>query len=109
MKNNKERRVSDRHSYAAPIVFSYLNEYHCFEAQTCNYCDVGMGFKTNIYLKPGATICIRVKNFHPNKSCTDLFYGLRSVTLADVKWCDEELYGDKFSYTVGVKYFAPCY
>lgn len=109
MKNNTERRVSDRLSYAAPIVFSYFNKGHFFKAQTCNYCDVGMGFKTNLFLKPGATICIRVKNFHPNKSCTDVSHGLRSVTLADVKWCDEELYGDKFSYTVGVKYFAPCY
>ena len=109
METNGERRVSDRHRYAAPIVFSYFNKDQFFEAQTYNYCDVGMGFESNYFLKPGTTICIRVRNFHPNKSCADLSYGLRSVTLADVKWCDEEFDADKFPYTVGVKYYAPGY
>lgn len=109
METNEDRRVSDRHLYAAPIVFSYFNKDQVFKAHIYNYCDVGMGFESDFFLKPGTTICIKVNNFHPKKSCAELTYGLRTVTLADVQWCDEEIDADNYSYAVGVKYYAPCY
>jgi hypothetical protein len=109
MKANAEKRTCDRHSYTAPIVFSYFNKDHCFEAQTHNHCAVGMGFQSNFFLQPGATIYVRIKNFYPSNSCTDPSRGLHSVTLAEVKWCDEELGVDEFPYAVGVKYYAPGY
>jgi len=109
LETNEERRASDRHLYAAPIVFSYFNKDQIFQAQTYNYCDVGMGFESDFFLKPGTTICIKVNNFCPNESCADLSYGLRTVTLADVQWCDEEIDADKYSYAVGVKYYASGY
>lgn len=109
MKTNAEKRACERHSYTASIAFSYFNKEHCFEAQTLNHSAGGMCFKSNFFLQPGATVYIRVKKFHPNNSCTGLCHGLRSVTLAEVKWCDEELDTDVFSYGVGVKYYEPDY
>jgi len=109
MKTNAEKRTYERHSYTASIVFSYLNKEHCFEAQTLNHCAEGMCFKSNFFLQPGATVYIKVKKFHPNNSCTGLCRGLRSATLAKVKWCDEKLDADVFSYGVGVKYYEPHY
>jgi hypothetical protein len=68
-----------------------------------------MCFKSNFFLQPEATVYIRVKKSHPNNSCRGLCHGLRSVTLAEVKWCDEKLDADVFSYGVGVKYYEPDY
>jgi hypothetical protein len=109
MKTNAEKRAYERHSYTAPIVFSYFNKEHCFKAQTLNHCAGGMCFKSNFFLRLGTTVYIRVKKFHPNNSCIGLCHGLRSVTLAEVKWCDEELETDVFSYSAGVKYYEPDY
>jgi hypothetical protein len=109
MKTNAEKRDCERHSYTAPIAFSYFNKEHCFEAQTLNHSAGGMCFKSNFFLQPGATVYIRIKKFVPNNSCAGLCHGLRSVTLAEVKWCDEELDADVFSYGVGVKYYEPDY
>jgi hypothetical protein len=109
MKTNAEKRACERHSYTAPIAFSYFNKEHCFEAQTLNHCAGGMFFKSNLLLQPGATVYIRVKKFHPNNSCTGLCHELRTVTLAEVKWCDEKIDTDVFSYGVGVKYYESDY
>jgi hypothetical protein len=109
MVTNMERRLSERHSYSVPIVFSFFNQRESFKAHTHNYCEMGMGFESDIPLKPGATIFIRVKKFYPNKSCTDPSYGLRSVGLVDVKWCREGIDVDKLNYSVGVEYYASVY
>lgn len=109
MKTNAEKRTCERHSYTASIVFSYFNKEHCFEAQTLNHSAGGMCFKSNFFLKPGATVYIRVKKFHPNNSYVGLCSGLRSTMLAEVKWCDEKLDAHVFSYGVGVKYYETHY
>jgi len=109
MKTNAEKRVCSRHNYTVPITVSYFNKESYVEGQTFNHCTGGMCFKSNSLLQPGTTVLIRVKNFHPKKSCTGLCDGLRSVTLAEVKWCEEELDANGFSYGVGVKYYEPNY
>ncbi len=60
-------------------------------------------------LQPSATLCIRVKKFNPNDSCTGLSEDLRLVTLAEVKWCREVSGENTSQYVIGVKYFAPAY
>ena len=109
MKTKAEKRAYERRSYTAPIVFSHFNNKHLFDAQTLNHCDRGMSFKSNVFLQTGATLYIRVKEFHPNGSCTGLCEGLRSATLAEVKWCKKEPDKDDSDYGVGVKYFETVY
>ena len=109
MENNTEKRACERWKHTALIAFSYFNQEPSFDTQTLNYCLDGMCFKSSFFLQPGATLCIRVKKFNPNGSCAGLSEGLRSVTLAEVKWCSE-IPGDKASrYGIGVKYFAQAY
>ncbi len=109
MKDRAEKRVNERQRYTAPIVFSHFNKKHLFDAQTLNHCDRGMSFKSNVFLRTGATLYIRVKEFHSNGSCTGLCEGLRSVTLAEVKWCREIMDTNVPSYRTGVKYCEPAY
>jgi len=104
-----EKRAYKRQSFTAPIVFTYFNKEHLFDAQTLNHCDGGMSFKSNVFLKPGVTLYIRVKEFHPNGPCTGACKGLRSETLAEVKWCREMPDSNLFSYSVGAGYCQPDY
>ncbi len=109
MKTNAEKRDCERRDYTAPIVFSYFNKNDYFDAQTLNHGTEGMCFKSSCRLRSGATLYIRVKKFHPHGPCTGVCQGLRSATLAEVKWCEEILDSGTFSYKVGVKYYGPIY
>ena len=109
MKTNAEKRACERHRYAADIAFSYFNKEHSYNARTLNLCTGGMCFKSNLFLKPGATVYIRLKTTHPNGSCSGYCEGLHLVTLAEVKWCQEANGTDAFPYGVGVKYFEAAY
>jgi hypothetical protein len=109
MKSNIEKRVCERRNHTSRIAFSYFNQESTFDTQTLNHCLYGMCFKSSFPLHPGATLCIRVKKFDPNVSSTGLYEGLRSVTLAEVKWCSEVANEHTSQYVIGVKYFAPAY
>jgi hypothetical protein len=104
-----EKRACERWNHTAQIAVSYFNQEPSFDNQTLNHSRDGMCFKSSISLQPGASLLIRVKKFDPNNSGRDLSEGLRSVTLAEVKWCSE-VSGDKApQYVTGVKYLAPPY
>ena len=109
MKNNMGKRACDVGTHTVLIAFSYFNQEPSFDTQTLNHCQDGMCFKSSFSLQPGATLCIRVKKFNPNGSCTGLSEGLRSATLEEVKWCSEVPDDKASQYGIGVKYFAPAY
>ena len=109
MKTDAEKRACERHRYAADIAVSYFNNENFYNARTLNLCTGGMCFKTNLFLKPGATVYIRLKEAHPNDSCSGFCEGLHIVTLAEVKWCHETNGAGAFPYGVGVKYFEALY
>jgi hypothetical protein len=107
MKTYTEKRNYERHHCAADIAFSYFNKEPSYEAKTLNLGPGGMGFKSNLYLQPGATICIRLRKVSPNRTVTDFCEGLHLVALAEVKWCHKEVGNGTISYGTGVKYFGP--
>ena len=109
MKTYAEQRVYDRHTFAADVVVSYFNKNHSYFAQTMNLGTGGMCLKSSFSFQPGATVYIRLKKIHPNDSGTGSCEGLRSVTLAEVKWCIELPGAKALSYGVGVKYFEAAY
>jgi hypothetical protein len=109
MKTNAEKRACERHPYAADIAFSYFNKEHSYNAEIQNLGLGGMCFKSNLWLRPGATVCIRLKQIHPNDACSGPCEGLRSLTLGEVKWCSELPDVTDFPYSIGVKYFNPVY
>jgi PilZ domain len=109
MKSNAEKRACERHYCAADIAFSYFNKTHSYHAEILNVGLNGMCFKSNLRLQPGSTVCIRLTKPQRNGSCSGLCEGLRSVTLAEVKWCSELPRANALPYGVGVKYFNPVY
>ena len=109
MKSYTDKRACERHNHNAAIAFSYFNKDRFYEAQTLNHCAGGMRFKSEVFLQPGATLYIRVKKIHPNGICKGDCRELRSVTLAEVKWCKECLNETEPIYEIGAKYYEPEY
>jgi hypothetical protein len=109
MKTIAEKRAYERHSFTADIVFSYFNKERFYNAQAMNLGTGGMCFKSDLFLLPGATVFIRLTKIHPKCSCTGFWEGLRSVTLAEIKWCRKEPDKEDSDYGVGVKYFESVY
>jgi hypothetical protein len=109
MKTGEDKRAYKRHGYAADISFSYFNKEHWYNAETINLCIGGMCFKSNLRLQPEASVCNRLTKIHPDGSGPGFCEGLRSVALAEVKWCSEMPGVTALSYGVGVKYFNPVY
>ena len=109
MNTHAEKRTHERHRYAADIAFSYFNKKDSYNAHTLNIGTGGMCFKSELFLQPGATLCVRLVNTHPNGAGSGSCEGLHLVTLAEVKWCREAPNGKALPYGVGVKYFDPVY
>ena len=109
MKAIKEKRHAERCQHMALISFSYFNKESNFEARTLNFGPGGMCFKSNFFLEPGTIVLIRLKKSNLNGLGNGVSEGLRSLTLAEVKWCKEIHDIDVPAYSVGVRYFPPIY
>jgi hypothetical protein len=68
-----------------------------------------MCFKSEVSLKPGATVRIRVKNLYPTGPSSGNCRGLRLITLAETKWCRKNSNDTKSVYEIGAKYIQPEY
>ncbi len=109
MNGREEKRAYKRREYSVPIEISYINKGNGLSAQSLNHCEGGMSFESTLPFQPGSTLNIRVKEFHPHGPCTGLCEGLRSITLAEVKWCSEVTVADVPHYQVGIQFYAPVY
>ena len=109
MDNNLDKRAFERRDCKASIAISYFNQLYSYDAMMLNYCDDGMCFQSNLFLRPGSTICIRVKEFQPSACLKDNGNGLRYMSVAEVKWCNEMPDSESDTYGVGVKYQTPDY
>ena len=104
-----EKRAYERRQYPVPIEISYINKVKSLSAQSLNHSEGGMCFESVFPFNPGETVNIRVKEFHPHGPCTGLCEGLRTITLAEVKWCSEAAITDVSHYRVGIQFYAPVY
>jgi len=109
MDNNSDKRAFERSLCNALIAFSYFNQTNSYDAKVLNCGAGGMCFQSSHFLQPGATVCIRVKEYQCAASLKDNADDLRCMSLAEVKWCSELPGADSAVYDVGVKYQAPDY
>ena len=106
---NSDKRAFERRNCNALIAFSYFNQTNNYDARVLNSGTGGMCFQSDFFLQPGATVCIRVKEYPCSDSLKDSADGLRCMSLAEVKWCNELPEAESAAYGVGVKYQAPPY
>ena len=109
MNRYSDKRTFERRNCNALITFSYFKKTNSYDAKVQNCGAGGMCFQSNLFLQPGATVCIRVKEYQCAGSLDDNSDGLRCISLAEVKWCNELSGAESAAYGVGVKYQAPAY
>lgn len=109
MNDYTDKRACERNRYTATIEFAYFNKKHFYEAQLLNHCYEGIFLESEVSLQPPTTVVIRVKNFHTDGDCNGDCRGLRSLTLAEAKWCNEIVSETEHFYEIGVKYCQPEY
>ena len=102
-----ENRSEKRHVDNASIVFSpfSIQNWRTDGAEVGNFSRSGMFFLSNRALPKGATIYIRTVHNRPSiRSCNDDCGQLRSITLAQVKWCKRVAENSAFRFGSGVTY-----
>jgi len=99
-----ERRLERRYECEAKIKWSYFITGGLFDAKTLNCSPNGIYFETPNEVKSGTTIQIRIETLLSKNTRSDEPNCLRSVSLAEVKWCRESSNdGDRY-FGVGVRH-----
>jgi hypothetical protein len=99
-----EKRIDRRHRCEASIAWGCFNDKKTFRAKMLNYSKDGMYFESEVNLKEGANIYFQMNDFMFDASDPGRYEGLRSVSLARVKWC-KDIGGKKVNhFGFGVKY-----
>jgi len=100
-----EKRIDDRRKCDASIVCAYFNKENACHAKMLNYSRDGMYFESDSLFKEGSNIFFKIKNCLFAPSDPDLFEGLRTASLAQVKWCKDMGEKDASHFGIGVKYY----
>ncbi len=104
-----ERRACTRRRYSVPISVSYFGGAFLFDAWTRNHGPGGLCFASPRRLERRAVLYIAVRKFHPSGPCTGMCEGLRSITLAEIMWCDRKIVDGDIFYPTGVRYYQSVY
>jgi len=101
---DKEKRMHERYNCEAITKWSYFNKETFFEAKIYNFSRNGIYFETAHEVKPGTIVFVRLEALLSKNMRLDDHECLRTVTLGEVKWCNE-LPADGVSYFgVGVRH-----
>jgi hypothetical protein len=106
MLGKSDKRANERLPANASIIFTYFstNNWHESPSVTLNLSAGGMCFESKHSVKPGADLYIRAwqnpETVPGNGKCVLL----HASTLAEVKWCREQIREDGTCYRIGVKY-----
>ena len=99
-----EKRAYQRYNCEALIKWSYFNKDRLFDAKIINISKDGFSFETSSEINPHSTIFTRLENlFSKNMSLSELEC-LRTISIGEVRWCQELSKDGLRYYVVGVKH-----
>lgn len=101
---DKEKRQEQRYNCDAIIKWSYFNRRDFYIAEVKNLSTSGLYFVSSHPVLPSSTLVIRTENFNPNHSKTKDHIFLRTIYVADIKWCQEFVKNNLHYYGVGVRF-----
>jgi hypothetical protein len=102
-----ENRAEKRHAKSAPVIFSpFSTQNWCpNHAEVGNFSTSGMFFKSSRPLTRGSTIHFRIEmDASSEEDRNHASAQLRTVTLAQVKWCKPVIENSRNCFGVGVRY-----
>lgn len=95
----------------ASITCTYFNSNRFYSAKTTNHSKEGLLFESDFPLKPGASVYIRVDDLSfdasgdASGSKVSSHSELRTLSLAQVRWCEEIPDPAGNYYKIGLKYY----
>jgi hypothetical protein len=100
-----EKRIDNRRKCDASIVCAYFNKENVCNAKMLNYSRDGMYFESDSLFKEGTNIFFKIKDYLFDLSDPELCEGLRTVSLAQVRWWKDMGREDASCFGIGVKYY----
>jgi hypothetical protein len=99
-----ERRAETRYGTDVPVIVQIFGSSVYHRARKLNYSKSGVLLEGNVYLKPGATVCIRRERCPQNCPKAKACESCKTTALATVKWCHQNT-PSQMTYSLGVKHW----
>ncbi|MBW2603454.1 MAG: hypothetical protein JRE28_03920 [Deltaproteobacteria bacterium] len=99
-----EKRTDKRRRCEASIAWGCFNKKKTFNAKMLNYSRYGMYFESDVFFKEGVNIYFQMDDCLVDASDPEPCEGLRTISLAEVKWWKNIGGADENHFGVGVKY-----
>lgn len=109
MTTHKEKRAHFRFAHKATLICSLLNTPDYYSAQKYNHGGGGLCFESDFEFKRGTILNIRMKDHSANDLGLESWYGLRTMSIGEVKWCRKIHDANGRHFAAGVKYYNPAY
>ena len=107
MNDFTEKRDCERCQLEVPVCCGYFNSEYLYPAKMTNHSIEGLCLISDYYLRPGSGVYFRVEFISAGtlktKGCRCRY--VRTLALAEVKWCKEIPKEREFLYAAGLKYF----
>ena len=104
-----EKRAHQRYNCEALIKWSYFNKDRIFDAKIVNFSKNGFSFETSFEIRPHATVFTRLKNLLTKNMTLSEHECLRTVSIGEVRWCQELSKEGQIYYVVGVRHAGARY
>jgi hypothetical protein len=104
-----EKRNSNRHQTDQAIVcvlFTSQSVNDTFDGKMKNYCDSGLYAELQTHFKVGTVLLVRTTSNPLERLPAKIEQGVRSVSLAEVKWSKPVSASGAFCYGTGLKHLA---
>jgi hypothetical protein len=106
-----EKRIDKRHDCDTTIEWTQFNLIASnyarpmfYRGRAVNFSESGLYFETNYPLKPGITLLFRIEVSRCKASNSEDCECLRSISLADVKWCRDLVKNGESYFGIGARY-----
>ena len=100
-----QKRADKRHQCQASVICNCFNKDNMVNATMLNCGEGGMYFESDSFFKEGTNIFFKVKTCSFEPSAPELWNGLRTASLAQVRWWKEMGGQDASRFGIGVKYY----
>ena len=110
MKDNRERRANERCSHQASVTCVYFNSSKFYHVEAMNHTEDGINLFSDLPLRPGASIYVRIDSYSSEKHLIGTCSGcgrVRTLCLAEVKWCMKISSACGALYSIGLQYYDP--
>jgi hypothetical protein len=100
----EEKRDVARHECVAAGKWAHFGRPMDNECRILNFSKNGIRISTRTALKPGTTVWYRVEEYLSDSGDSPSFECLRSIAVANAKWCQRQSEALGLRYEIGLKY-----